>query len=143
LEVKSMKKAIGAIVAGFVVQLGGLFLIHSILLKRDYLDTASVWRAPEAQVARVWAMLLSTLIYAAGAVLIYNRGVESKPWIGQGIRFGILLALVSVVYGSLSGWVILPIPHMLAVKWIVCESILSVVFGLVVAAICQPKPAAA
>jgi hypothetical protein len=29
---------------GFVVQLAGLFLIHSVILKRDYVDTASVWR---------------------------------------------------------------------------------------------------
>jgi len=138
-----MKKLIVAIVAGFVVQMLGLFLIHSVLLKQDYMDTASNWRPLEAMNSRVWAMLLAVLIYVIGAVLIYVRGVESKPWIGQGVRFGILLAMVAVVYGSLSGWVILPIPHMLVVKWIVFESLLSIVFGLLVAAICQPKPAGA
>lgn len=136
-----MKEKIGAIVAGFVVQLGGLFVIHSVVLKQDYLKTADIWRSYEAQTARMWAMLLAVLIYVVGAVLIYARGVEAKPWIGQGIRFGILMALVSVVYGSLSGWVIMPIPHMLAVKWMVYEGLLSVVFGLVVAAVYQPKPA--
>jgi hypothetical protein len=40
-----------------------------------------------------------------------------------------------VVYGSLSGWVVLPVPHMLVVKWMIGESLLSVLFGLVVAAI--------
>ena len=138
-----MKKTLGAIVAGFVVQLAGLFVIHSVILRQDYLNTASVWRSYEAQTARIWAMLLSVLIYVVGAVAIYIRGVEAKPWIGQGIRFGILMALVTVVYGALSGWVIMPIPHMLAVKWMIYESALSVVFGLVVAAICQPKPALA
>ncbi len=138
-----MKKTIGAIVAGFLIQFGGLLMIHSVLLKQDYVNTASLWRPQEAMSARIWAMLLGILIYVVGSVLIYIRGVEAKPWIGQGFRFGILLALVAVVYSSLSGWVILPIPHMLAVKWIVSESLLSVVFGLVVAAICQPKPAAA
>ena len=138
-----MKKLIVAIVAGFVVQMLGLFLIHSVLLKQDYMDTASNWRPLEAMNSRVWAMLLAVLVYVIGAVLIYVRGVESKPWIGQGVRFGILLAMVAVVYGSLSGWVILPIPHMLVVKWIVFEGLLSIVFGLLVAAICQPKPAGA
>jgi hypothetical protein len=61
----------------------------------------------------------------------------SKPWIGQGIRFGILLALVVVLYRSLSAWVIMPVPPMLLVKWIVGESLLSVVFGLTVAGICK------
>jgi hypothetical protein len=133
-----MKRMVFAVFAGFVVQLGGLFLIHSVLLRQDYLDTAALWRPREAQIMRVWAMLLAVLIYVVGAVLVYVRGVEQKPWMGQGIRFGILLALVAVVYGSLSGWVILPIPHMLAVKWILSESLLSVVFGLAVAGICKP-----
>ena len=134
-----MKKTVMAIVAGFVVQLVGLVLIHAILLKKDYVETASLWRAQGDQLARVWAMLLAILIYVVGAVWIYVSGVEQKPWMGQGIRFGILLALVVVVYSSLSAWVILPIPHMLAVKWIISESVLSMVFGLVVAGICQPK----
>jgi hypothetical protein len=138
-----MKQKIGAVVAGFVVQMAGLFLIHSIWLKQDYADSASIWRSPPEQVSRVWAMLLAVLVYVVGAVWIYARGVEPKPWVGQGIRFGILLAMVSVVYGSLSGWVILPISLMLALKWIVGESLLSVVFGLVVAAICQPRTATA
>jgi hypothetical protein len=133
-----MKKTISAIMMGFVVQLAGLFLIHSVLLKQDYLDTAALWRPLDAQVTRVWAMLLAVLIYVVGAVLIYRRGVEPKPWKGQGIRFGILLALVVVVYSSLSAWVIMPIPLILPVKWIVGESLLSVVFGLTVAGICQP-----
>jgi len=134
-----VKKAIVAMVAGFLVQIVGLLLIHSVWLKRDYVNTAVAWRPLSARQARIWAMMLGILIYVVAAVLIYLRGVESKPWVGQGIRFGILLALVVVVYGSLSGWVILPIPHTLVVKWIIGESLLSVVFGLVVAAICQPK----
>jgi archaellum biogenesis protein FlaJ (TadC family) len=138
-----MKKTIVATVAGFVVQLVGLLLIHSVWLKQDYVDTASNWRTLEGQTARVWAMLLAILLYVVGAVLIYERGVEQKPWMGQGVRFGTLLALVSVVYGSLSGWVILPVPHMLVVKWMIGEGLLCVVFGLVVAAICQVKPVAA
>jgi len=133
-----MRRIVFAVVVGFVVQLGGLFLIHSVLLRQDYVDTAALWRPREAQIMRVWAMLLAVLIYVIGAVLVYVRGVEQKPWMGQGIRFGILLTLVAVVYSSLSGWVILPIPHMLAVKWIVSESLLSVVFGLAVAGICKP-----
>jgi hypothetical protein len=133
-----MKRIVLAVVVGFVVQLAGLFLIHSVLLRQDYVDTAAVWRPREAQIMRAWAMLLAVLIYAIGAVLVYVRGVEQKPWMGQGIRFGILLAMVAVVYGSLSGWVILPIPHVLVVKWILSESLLSVVFGLAVAAIYKP-----
>ncbi len=138
-----MKKTIGAIVAGYVVQFGGNFLIHGLWLKQDYINTASLWRSSEAMNSRMWAMFLGVLIYAVGAVLIYVRGVESKPWVGQGIRFGILLALVTTVCNSLISWVTMPMPHMLAVKWMVGEGLLAILFGLVVAAICRPKAAAA
>jgi hypothetical protein len=138
-----MKQKIGAVVAGFVVQMAGLTLIHSVWLKQDYVDSASIWRFQQEATSRVWAMLLAVLIYVIDAVWIYARGVEPKPWIGQGIRFGILLALVAVVYGSLSGWVILPISLTLARKWIIGEGLLSVVFGLVVAASRQPRSTAA
>jgi len=138
-----MQKTIVAIIAGFFVQLLGLLLIHSVWLKQDYIDTATLWRPLPAQLARVWAMLLAVLIYVVGAVAIYRRGAESKPWVGQGVRFGILLALAVVVYSALSSWVILPVPHMLVVKWIVGETLLSVAFGLVIAVICQPKRATA
>ena len=129
-----VKKTILAMVVGFVVQLGGLFLIHGIWLKQDYINTAALWRSPEAASARVWAMLLGTLIYV--------RGREAKPWIAQGVRFGILVAMVVVVYSSLSGWVIIPVPHQLVVKWIISESLLAVVLGLVIAGICQPAAGA-
>ena len=134
-----MKKTILAMVVGCIVQLGGLFLIHAVWLKPDYAATASVWRTEQAQVARTWAMLVGTLIYVVAAVLIYVRGREAKPWLGQGVRFGILLALAVVAYPSLTGWVILPVPHRLVEKWILGESALAVVFGLVIAAICQTK----
>jgi hypothetical protein len=35
----------------------------------------------------------------------------------------------------------MPIPHQLAVKWMIGEGLLCLVFGMVVAAICQPKAA--
>jgi hypothetical protein len=138
-----MKQKLIAIVAGFILQMAGLFLIHSIWLKQDSINTASIWRSHPDQTARVWAMLLSVLIYVIGGVWIYSLAVKSGSWVTQGIRFGILLAMAVVVYGSLSGWVIMPLPHMLVVKWIIGESLLSVVFGLLLAAIFRPKSATA
>lgn len=134
-----MKSKIVAVIAGFFIQVVGLYLIHSIWLAQDYIATASLWRPMEARYARAWAALLGTLIYAVSAVWIYARGMKSKPWIGQGIRFGILLALVTVVYDSLAAWDMMAVPASLVAKWIIGEGLLCIVFSLIVAAICQPK----
>jgi hypothetical protein len=139
----NMKKTVGAMVAGFVLQMGGLFLIHSVWLMQDYMDTASVWRTQEEEQSRMWAMIAGVLLYVIAAVLIYVRGVEMKPWIGQGIRFGILLAFIGTVYNSLALYAVLPIPHMLAVKWMIGEGLLAIFLGLLIAVIVQPKTASA
>jgi hypothetical protein len=135
----SMGKTIGAIVAGLILQSATSYLIHQVVLTPDYMATAATWRDPADITHRMWAILLANLIYVTGAVIIYMRGVENKPWPMQGIRFGILLALVTAVYSSLYSWVILEVPHMLAVKWICMEGIQCLLLGLLIAAILQPS----
>ena len=128
-----MQRKVIAIFCGFIVQLAGLLLIHSVWLKADYIATAAMWRSQSAQNARIWAMLVAILFYVAGAVLLYRPGPREQSWVVRGLCFGALLAMIAVVYGSLSGWVILPIPHALALKWIAGEGLLSLAFGMLVA----------
>ncbi len=93
-----MKKLMGAMVAGVVVQFVGLSLIHSVWLKQDYANTASAWRTPEAMNARVWAMVLSVLIYVVAAPV----AISSVALLGSdrfGTRWGpVALLLGPVVY---------------------------------------------
>lgn len=139
----SMGKTIGAILGGFVLVSATSYLIHQVILQPDYMASASSWRDPEDITHRMWALLLANLIYVIGAVIIYSRGVENKSWPAQGIRFGILLALVTTVYSSLSSWAVIEVPHILAVKWMCMEGIQCLLLGLLIAAILQPKNAAA
>jgi len=138
----STGKTIGAMIAGFVLQSAGMYLLHDVLLMPEYRMTASMWRPQAAMNHNMWALILANAIFVIGAVLIYIKGVEHKSWIGQGIRFGILLALVSTVYGSLTSWATMPIPHRLAFHWILGEGIICILLGLLIAVIAQPKAAA-
>jgi hypothetical protein len=122
-----------AVVAGFVLLAAGRYLIHGLWLAGVYAENAALWRTPIAMQHRVWVIQLANLILAAGAVLIYVRGVEPKPWLGQGVRFGILLALEYFTY---------PIPSTLAIQWIIGEGGLALLLGVLVAAICRPKASA-
>lgn len=136
-------KKIGAIVAGFILLGAGRYLLHNVLLKGAYLETSSVWRTPEAMLHRLWVFYVANLILAVAAVLIYVRGIEPKPWLGQGIRFGFLLALATAVPQSLTEYGVYPIPHTMALHWIIGEGVLAVLLGVVIAAICRPGAAAA
>jgi hypothetical protein len=135
-----MKRIILAIAACFVLLSAGRYLIHDVWLADTYLETAAVWRDQESMLSHLWVLYVANLILAGAAVLIYIRGVEPKPWLGQGIRFGILLALVTAVPQSLVEWVVLPVPYQLALRWIIGEGVLAVLAGVLAAVICQPVP---
>jgi hypothetical protein len=138
----STKKIVLAIVAGFVLLAVGRFLIHGLWLAGVYAENAALWRTPIAMQQRLWVIQLANLILATGAALIYVRGVEPKPWLGQGIRFGILLALVTGVPQSMVEYFTYPIPSTLAFQWIIGEGGLALLLGVLVAAICRPQASA-
>jgi hypothetical protein len=135
----ALKKKIGAIVASFALLSVGGYLIHNVWLMQDYRAHSELWRSQDAMLHRLLHIYIANLIFSIGAVLIYARGVEAKPWVGQGIRFGILLVLVTVVPNSLVQYFVYPLPHQLVLKWIMGGSFLTLIVALAIAAICQPK----
>ena len=75
----------------FVAWFLGSFVVHGVLLHDDYmaLTKANLFR-PEAEAQKFFPLMILAHIFLAGAfVWIYARGVEAKPWLGQGLRFGV------------------------------------------------------
>ena len=138
-----MKKTAIAVAAGYVLQMGGSYLLHSVILMKSYTDTAELWRSEDAMGHRMWEMMVAQFIFVLAAVLIYQRGAEKKGAAGQGIRYGILLAMVSIVPASLIEYVTVPVPHRIAFHWIVGEGVQCILLGILTALICQPKDSAA
>jgi hypothetical protein len=66
-------------------------------------------------------------------VWIYARGVEDTPWVGQGVRFGVAVALLTIVPTYMIYYVVQPMPGAMVVKQIVYDGILLVLLGLLVA----------
>jgi hypothetical protein len=133
----SPKRMVQAAVAGFVLLGLGRYLIHGLWLIGVYAENASLWRTQDAMAHLRWAVQLANAFLAAAAVLIYVRGVEAKPWLGQGIRFGVLLVLVTAVPQSLVEYYTYPVSLTLAMQWILGEGLLAVLLGVVIAAICR------
>ena len=78
-------------------------------------------------------MLLAHVILSGAFVWIYSRGVEEAPWMGQGLRFGLAVALLTAVPTYMIYHVVQPMPGPIAVKQIVFDSILLMVLGVLVA----------
>ena len=137
------KKFIVAWIVLFVVWMLGDFVIHGVLLHADYLQLPSLYRSESDSGAYFPFMLLSHAIMAGAFVWIYARGVEAKPWVAQGVRFGLAVALLTVVPMYLIYYAVQPLPGALVVRQIIFASIVAIVLGLLVAWLYRSRSATA
>lgn len=117
----------------FIVWMVGSFLVHATWLGDTYAAMTDVYRTAEEQEKLFPFMLLAHVMLAGGFVWIYRRGREAKPWIGQGIRFGILIALFAVVPTYLIYFSVQSMSSDLMIRQIIGDGLLTVVLGIVVA----------
>src|SRR6267154_50930 len=78
-------------------------------------------------------MFLAHVILSGAFVWIYARGVEAKPWLAQGVRFGVAVALLTIVPTYMIYFVVQPMPGEGVIKQIVFDGILMVILGTIVA----------
>lgn len=117
----------------FIAWMAGDFLVHGFLLRADYMRLTNLYRPEEgSQPYFVW-MLLAHVLMAGAFAWIYARGTEAKPWMAQGVRYGIAVALLGVVPGYLIYYAVQPLPGLMVVKQVIFSGILMVVLGIIVA----------
>jgi hypothetical protein len=78
-------------------------------------------------------MILAHVILSGAFVWIYARGVEAKPWLAQGARFGIAVALLTIVPTYMIYFVVQPMPEDVVIRQIIFDGILTVILGIIVA----------
>lgn len=119
--------------ATFVVWMLGSFIVHGALLQADYAALSSMFRPEKDAQQYLPFMLLAHVILAGAFVWIYARGAEAKPWLGQGIRYGLVMALLTVIPTYMIYYAVQPMPGALVARQIVFDGILLLVLGAVVA----------
>ncbi len=136
------KKLFIAWLVVFVVWMVGSFIVHGWLLQADYAKLPNLFR-PEADAPTYFPwMILAHVIMSGALVWIYARGAEAKPWLAQGVRFGVVIALLTVVPTYMIYYVVQPMPGVHVVKQILFDGILMVVLGAVVAFLYRGKGSA-
>ncbi len=109
------------------------FVIHGLWLHADYAQLPNLMR-PEAEAQRYFGWMLGAHVILSGAfVWIYQRGREDKPWLGQGLRYGLAIALVSSVPMFLIYYAVAPYPGMVVAKQICGDTASMLVLGALVA----------
>ena len=127
------KKFFIAWVVLFVAWLIGSFIVHGVLLRADYMQLSSLFRT-EAEHQRYFPLMVLAHVLLAGAfVWIYARGAEARPWLGQGVRYGLAVALLTIVPSYLIYFVVQPMPGGVVIKQIIFDGVLLLILGCIVA----------
>ena len=127
------KKFIIAWIVVLVAWFFGSFIVHALLLHDDYMQLPALFRKEGDQQTFFPLMILAHVIMAGAFVWIYARGVEAKPWLSQGLRFGVAVALLMIVPIYMIYYVVQPLPGELVFKQIAFDGVLTVVLGIIVA----------
>src|SRR5688572_32369249 len=134
------KKFLLAWLAVFVAWFLGSFLVHGIALHADYMSVRQLYRGDQEEQKLLPLMILAHVFLSGAFVWIYARGVEARPWLGQGMRFGVAVALLAVIPNYLIYYVVQPLPETLVVKQIAFDTILVLVLGAIAAFMYRTRP---
>jgi membrane protease YdiL (CAAX protease family) len=136
------KRFVISVVVLFVLSMAIGFVVHAVLLNADYVRLQHLFRTPADAQAYFPYMLLAHVFIAAGITWIYRAGRDSRPWLGQGIRFGLALFVLVTVPTYLIYFAVQPMPSDVVAKQIVLDGIGIVLLGIAAAAINRDPRAA-
>jgi drug/metabolite transporter (DMT)-like permease len=124
----------------FVLWIAGSFVVHGSLLYADYAALPNLFRPPADAQRYFPFMLVAHAILASAFVWIYSRGVEDKPWLLQGMRYGAAVALLTIVPTYLIYYAVQPMPGATVARQIVFDGVLVVALGAAVAFAYRERP---
>lgn len=127
------KKCLVSVAVIFVVAMGLGYLVHGLLLHDHYAQLAGVFRTPEDAAKYFPYLVLAHVLFAVAFVWIYLKGREDKPFLMQGVRYGVAVAILLTIPTYLIYYAVQPLPGELVAKQIVFDTISVVVMGIVVA----------
>jgi hypothetical protein len=126
------RKCIISAAVMFVMSWALSFVVHGLLLGGDYAVTPGMRPPAEAQ-RIIGYLILAQAIFGAAFAWVYYQGKEDRPWLMQGIRFGLAIAALTAIPTYLIYHVVTPVPLALAIKQIVLDTIRLVLMGIVLA----------
>ena len=132
-----------AAVVAWIVSIGIGFVVNDVLLV-GLIDSNAAAMRPDADVlANLPVGFAALLVGFFAFAYMYAKGYEGGSGVVEGIRFGVLTALVVCGFGIVWIWVTFPITWQLGASMLVDSVVELAVYGAIVGAIYKPLPRAA
>lgn len=114
-----------------------LFLLgyigHQVLLRQDYVAIEPIMRDKADMQAHMPFALINAFLFSGALVWIYSQMSTARPWLAQGLRFGIAIWLIADVPLYLTNYTIEPWPGVFIAKILVWQFVAAMVLGLLIA----------
>ena len=126
-------------ICGILVSIAAMlldFAVHGWLLQGDYdaLVATGVMRTPADAQQYMPYMLAAHLLIGFGLTWLYRKGIDTgRPAIGQGLRFGAAVAIMSTIPGYLIYYAVQPLPAGLVHKQMIFSTIAMLLLGTLLA----------
>lgn len=127
------KKFLISVVVIFFMSMFLGFFVHGFLLVSEYSQLTSLFRSQQDQANQFPFMLLAHIFIAYGFVWIYIKGKEEKPFLTQGLCYGMAIAVLTTIPNYLIYYAVQPMPSLLVFKQIVFDTLGVMVMGIIVA----------
>jgi hypothetical protein len=139
----NFKRVALAALAAWVLYLCLGFLVHGVLLKDTYMHYTGVMR-PEADANAILPIGFGAALVGFFAfAYAYARGYEGGNGVQEGLRFGVLVAILLCAFGSVWEYMMWPITARLLAAWVVDFIVEFAIYGMVVGLIYKPSGPAA
>lgn len=127
-----VKKVIVAWLFVFATMFGYEWAFHGMYMMPDYLATAALWR-DEAEMEAMFHICIirkAVMAFVIAGLYCWLSRAEHGCCTKFGIKFGAMIGLLLGI-NSYSMYAYMPIPHEMAVKWLIGEVLMGVVIGVV------------
>lgn len=132
-------------ISGLVMTIATMVLgwvVHGFLLADDYTAlVGTIMRSPEEAGGYVQWMLLADICIGFAMTWIYRQGVTGGGTLGQGLRFGVAVAFLTVIPQFLIYYTVEMLPAGLVQKQLAFDSMRMILLGMLVAQL-NRRPAA-
>lgn len=124
----------GGIVIFIIFQLLD-FLVHNIILGNTYMSMTNVWR-PD-MMSKMWIMYASSFVFSFLMMYVFIKGYEARG-IMEGVRFGIVIGLMTNGMGAFYQYAVYPLPFSLIIQWFLYGLVEFIIAGVAASLIYKP-----
>ena len=127
-----------AAVAAWVVSLPVGYVVNEILLADIYAANAAAMRPQEAIMANVPVGFAFMLVGFLAFAYAYAKGYEGTSGTMEGLRFGVLVAVMLICFGLIWSWVTIPITGSMTAAMMIDAVAEFALYGAIVGSVYKP-----